>query len=146
MRESDVKIVIKLLLYRFVNPWSYVFFCFPFVKWWMRTTPSCWYGESFPLTLSAALILPCYWKWGSFLFKGSIWDLMVWVYFQRVSERDSGIRGWEEQNYISKMNLIPVRTCTWKIDFHLHGCPERGKYTVHKGRRCYCQPACLQNG
>ncbi len=48
------------------------------------------YVKEIQAVMAAVLSLLCRWKWGSFLFKGSVWDLTVWVYFKKVAERNSG--------------------------------------------------------
>lgn len=50
----------------------------------------------------------CRWKWGSFLFKGSVRDLAVWVYFQKSGRKEnsgSGGMGWVRAHILHSLSL-----------------------------------------
>lgn len=51
--------------------------------------------------MAAAPSRLCRWKWGSFLFKGSVRDLAVWVYFQKSGRKEiQAVGGWDELGLI----------------------------------------------
>lgn len=101
------------------------------------------YVKETQAVMAAALSVLCRWKWGSFLFKGSVWDLTVWVYFKKVAERNSGSGGWDDLGLIFSQSLTlkctqffcpPVKSQTWNIDSNSHCC---AKCAVNKSQQWF---------